>query len=295
MNFRLVSYALFACFFMLSCEKSININSPSATPIFDELKQYDLAYGPDSVSAYRMDVCLPKGRTGNTPVVIMLHGAYWMSGGKETMTRWQDSFLSNHIASININVRKADTISVHYQEIVEDIHRAINYVAAHSKEWGIRNSGYVLIGMNSGGHMSLLYTHKYNYDDMVKAVIALAAPSDLTDDMYLSNMIALDKLKELAAITGAPYIQGSGVPAAYIEASPRFYPKKTPTLLIHGKVDGVVPFNQINAYQVILNNNKCYNRLFPLTTAGFDLGLTDPATAGTVYKEMENWCWQFGA
>lgn len=293
MNLRLVFSALFACFFMLSCEKSISINNPSANPNLDELKQYNVAYGTDS--AYRMDVCLPKGRAGNTPVVILLHGAYWTTGTKETMTRWQDSFLRNHIAAININVRNADTLGVHYLDIVEDMHNAINYISAHSKEWGIRNSGYVLVGMNSGGHMALLYTHKYNFDDMIKAVIALAAPSDLTDDMYLSNMIALGKLKELEAITGKPYVLGTGVPAAYLDASPRFYPKKTPTLLIHGKVDGVVPFNQASAYQVILNNTKCYNRLFPLTAAGYDLNLTDPAVAGTVFKEMQNWCWQFGA
>jgi dipeptidyl aminopeptidase/acylaminoacyl peptidase len=130
---------------------------------------------------------------------------------------------------------------------------------------------------------------------MIKAVIALAAPSDLTDDMYLSNMIALGKLKELEAITGKPYVLGTGVPAAYLDASPRFYPKKIPTLLIHGKADDVVPFNQAGAYQVILNNTKCYNRLFPLSAAGYDLNLTDPAVAGTVFKEMQNWCWQFGA
>lgn len=293
MNLRLVFAALFACFFLLSCEKSISINNPSATPNFDELRRTNIAYGTDS--AHRMDISLPKGRTGNTPVVILMHGAYWTSGAKETMSRWQDSFLNNHIAAININVRKADTISVHYQDIVEDIRNAIDYISAHSKEWGIRNTGYVLIGMNSGGHMSLLYTHKYNYDDRIKAVIALAAPSDLTDDMYLSNMIALNKLKELEAITGQPYIQGTGVPATYLDASPRFYPKKTPTLLIHGKADDVVPFNQTNAYQVILNNTKCYNRLLPLPAAGYDLGLTDPVVAETVFREMQNWCWQFGA
>jgi len=293
MKLRLLLGAFILCFGLSSCDKRISISNTSATPDVKELKLYDIAYGAHP--AHKMDICLPKSRNASTPVVILLHGSYWSTGVKESMSRWQDSFLNNSIGAININFRNADTADIHYQEIIEDIHSAINYITAHSKEWNIKSTGYVLVGMNSGGHMALLYTHKYNYDNVIKATIALASASDLTDDMYLSNMIAKGKLDELRAITGMSFISGSGLPTPYIEASPRFFPKKIPTLMIHGKTDDVVPYNQADAYHLILDNAKCVNRLYTLPTAGHDLNLNNTNTAGVVFHEMSSWCWQFGS
>ena len=292
MNIRVLLSALLICCTMLSCDKSISLGDTSMSKKVDELRLNDLTYGTGN--AHKMDVSLPQGRSGKNPVVILLHGSYWTTGDKQSMSRWQDSFTRSNIGVININTRNADTSGVHYQEIVEDIRAAINYVSAHSAEWNIRNSGYVLMGMNSGGHLALLYTHKYNYDGKIKAVIGLAAASDLTDDRYISNMIAGSKEKELVAITGKEFATGSGLPVQYMEASARFYPKKTPTLLIHGKADDIVPFSQANAFHLLLDNQQCYSRLLPVAGAGHDLNLSNQASAAAIHQEMQRWCWDFG-
>lgn len=295
MNIRILLGAFFALFFITGCDKNIPVgNGTTMNPGGKtEQKLSNIAYGTDS--AYKMDVYLPKNRNISTPVVILLHGSYWVGGDKKDMNVWQDSFLNNGIATVNINFRLADTFKIHSDSIMADIKRAVDNIVLNSTKWNIKSSGYIMAGMNSGGHLALLYSYKYNYGNKVKGVMALAAPADLTDDTYLNGLVSTGKIEYLEAITGAKYTAGTSVPVAFWEASPRFYPKNIPTLLIHGLADDVVSYAQPNVLHGILDANNYYNRLVPVPAVSHDLSLGNATIAGNIFHEMKSWCLQFGS
>lgn len=197
-----------------------------------------ISYGPHTRNT--LDIYLPEKRDSKTPVILLVHGGSWFEGDKSAFTDLAKYWREKGYAAATMNYRFTNTPekNIHPAQ-VNDIAKAIDFIGSKSAEWKIAADKFALQGASAGGHLSLLYTYKYDAGNKVKAVLSMAGPTDLT-------------------VMGGPgashaqtvhWLMGSSVqanPAAYIDASPVSHVTAAakPTLLYHGKLDVVVPYQQ---------------------------------------------------
>lgn len=201
---------------------------------------FSISYG--SYSRNRMDIALPKNRSTNTPVVIMIHGGAWVMGDKSYFSKDIQDFADAGIACATIDYRFAsDRNNFHHDDLVADIRKALDFIASKSDEWQVSPNRFGLIGHSAGGHLALSTAYSKNSDHRIKAVVSWAGLIDLTDHDQL-------------AITGADQLfraylgLGLETPAdssEYRRASPYYMVNSSsvPTLLLHGTEDPGVPYS----------------------------------------------------
>lgn len=266
-----------------ACTKSENPAPPSST---EEAKMLNISYGADTRN--KMDVYLPKNRTAATPFVILIHGGAWVAGNKEDFHPFQDFLLARGYASVSMNYRYVST-TVHYQQLMEDVDKAVSYCASKSGEWNIRSSRLIISGASAGAHMALLYGYKYDTGNRISGIIALSGPTDLTDPAMLNYAASIGLIGVLNALAGATYVAGQPVDPKFAAASPLKQAKNIPTLLMHGTADLTVPYSQAELLKNHLNQLGYTNKLITITGAGHDLGLNVPANLALVESEFRAW------
>lgn len=193
-----------------------------------------------------MDVYLPEKRDKNTPVILLVHGGSWLEGDKSAFTDLAKYWRDKGFVAATMNYRFTNTAenNIHPAQ-VNDIAKAIEFIGSKSNEWIISPDKFALQGASAGAHLSLLYTYNYDTGNKVKTVISLAGPTDLTAIQSAGPA----QIQVVQWLIGA---SPQANPAAYVQASPITHVKSTskPTLMFHGKLDIVVPYQQ----SVDLNN-----------------------------------------
>lgn len=264
--FRL-SVFLFSAFMVSSCD----FGSDDPDIFLAEEIIVDYGYGPQN--RQKMDVFLPEGRSSTTPVVILIHGGFWVEGDKNDLLPVQQQLLNVDIASVNLNYNYVSPVN-DYRGLMADVALALQKVKENAPDWGISNGQYHLVGFSAGGHMAMLYGYEYRQAGEVATVVSVAGPVGLTPDL-LENPILSGPLRlPLEWLTGASLPANAQDPnyAFYLNASPITYGSKAvPTLLIHGTADQIVPFEQSLALKQALDLEGINNRLVPLEGASHDI------------------------
>ena len=200
-------------------------------------EMFNVSYGADPEQT--MDVYLPAGRSDeDTPVIILLHGGFWMAGSKEDMNvvvpeikqRFPDH------AIVNINYRLATNVDPAYPKQINDIDAVMNELKSGNYHV---SDDYALIGFSAGAHLSMLYGYAFNTENDVKAVCNIVGPADFTDPAY-ADFEMYDYL--------ALYVTGSSAPSAeMIEAvNPvaHITAQAPPTISFYGGMDPLIPPSQ---------------------------------------------------
>lgn len=218
-------------------------------------------YGVDAAQV--MDVQLPAGRSVRTAVVVFIHGGAWEGGDKAVFTPTDISkFVAQGYACVNINYRLASVpLNIHDPLLSNDVTAALDYVAQHATDYVVAPSTFALVGHSAGAHLALLAAYRYDPQHRIKAVVSLSGPTDLTAPSFLAipdvqgileRYLGSTKLAQPAQWAGASPV------AQATSASP-------PTLIVHGQLDGLVPYAQaaaLHARLVALKVPDDY-RLFP--------------------------------
>ena len=187
-----------------------------------------------------MDVYLPEKRDRNTPVILLVHGGSWYEGDKSAFTDLAKYWRDKGYAAATMNYRYTHTAENNINPAqVNDIGKAIDFIASKSTDWQVSGDKFALQGASAGAHLSLLYIYNYDSGNKVKTVISMAGPTDLTKIQGAG----------VAQAQVAEWLIGSTFqanPTAYALASPITYvtAKSKPTLIFHGKLDVVVPYQQ---------------------------------------------------
>lgn len=162
-----------------------------------------------------------------------MHGGGWVAGDKEDYSDWARGLSGKGYAVFNINYRLCDA-SVTWRDQIDDIDHAVDYIRTASGSMIFSNSRIALMGVSAGGHLSLLYVHRYDPAKKIATVISLAGPTDITDtglhDMLIPKGFDIDSVFTSNADKHA--------------ASPLESVSDTPTLIFHGQVDDTVPWKQ---------------------------------------------------
>jgi len=237
MFFRCFLISLTVCMF-LSCKKSgVTARQSNLT----DSSAVDIPYG--AVPAQKMDIYLPAGRsTTSTPFMVVVHGGGWTGGDKgefNTIISQLKILLPNY-AFFNINYRLFDGTNNQYPAQEEDVKLAVNFISNKSAEYNISNK-LVMMGASAGAQLALLQAYKYTQPFRSVAAVSFYGPTDMVE--FYNNPPSPALQPSLYALFGTSPEQNMW---AYQQASPAFFVASTssPTLLLHGNLDQLVPVAQ---------------------------------------------------
>ena len=251
------------------CKKAGNEQVSEALKNEDFL---NISYG--IYSRNTLDMYLPAVRDKNTPVIILVHGGSWFEGDKSMFTDLAKYWRDKGYAAATMNYRLTHTTenNIHPAQ-VNDIGKAVQFISSKTIGWQISPDKIALQGASAGAHLSLLYTYAYNANNKVKAVISMAGPADLTNGQNASAL----QIEVVSWLIGSSF---QANPAAYTQASPVTHvsAESKPTLIFHGKLDGVVPYPQSVGLKNRLDQYAVKNKLVLYEDTGHEVpNLTNTA------------------
>lgn len=241
----------------------------------------NLSYGPDQ--RHQLDIYFPLVRDSSTAVVILIHGGGWVAGNKTDWSAEQiNSITESGYAVAAINYRYADG---NFRHQMQDVQLAIDYINNKAPGWRIGENRFSLMGASAGGHLSLLYGHGFDSAHVVKAIISLCGPTDMSDPLFQQYAANYQIAYVFEQFLGAS-MQAN--PQVYRDASPVNYHSNIPTLFIHGSLDNLVPpahsqtmFDTLNAYGIITDTTFYGNAGHDVTAGG--------ANSQQIYSDVKNW------
>ena len=264
---------------LFSCKEKPNEPEDTVLPnTYIEIK--DFKYGEHPLQA--MDIYLQENRNLSTPLVILVHGGSWVGGDKSQFNL--NPYLKAGMNVVNINYRLANGQDILCEEIITDIHSAVSAVRANTKRWNIRSGNYILWGNSAGGHLSQLYAHKYDANNVISAVVSFGGPTKLDD---IESFDLEQHYYLLLKLTGKPW-NGGELPEVYRNYSPYYAGNYKPSFLIHGEKDALVPLRQAVLMQQKLTERGVDNDIFILSNAGHSgEGAPDKETQEVILKSYE--------
>jgi alpha-L-fucosidase 2 len=208
----------------------------------------DIVYGEAGGEKLLLDAHLPEG-AGNSPVAILVHGGGWGSGAKDgDITPLMEPLSAAGFTWFSINYRLAPAHG--WPACYDDVRTAIRWVKAHAADYKGDINRIALIGYSAGGHLTCLAAVRADDDTRVRAVVALAAPTDLPADVARRGGLS----GSLAALLDHPAAVDAAAAKTLEEMSPIHHlkPGLPPFLLIHGNEDKSVPHGQSEIFQAKL-------------------------------------------
>jgi acetyl esterase/lipase len=212
--------------------------------------------------------------------LVYLHAGGWQQFDKDTYTRPFFSYLAaqGHVI-MDVSYRlchEADLFG-----IVGDVKRAIAWIKANAKRYGVDPKRVVAAGGSAGGHLALLAAYTSNHpqldpedvrgaDTSVRAVISYYGLPDVrwlgTQPGKPSSRAFIEFGKKVGYVTASEYLEWpdimrkllGGLPpevpdvAALMSPITHVGPHCPPTLLFHGSHDRVVPVQDArNLYRAL--------------------------------------------
>lgn len=191
------------------------------------------------------------------PGVLLIHGGAWTVGSRMLATWYARKLAESGYVAAAIDYRKMPQYS--FPACLDDAETALKWLVQHATPYGLDPGRVAVMGDSAGGHLALLLASKtwssleQNTDEkehsvQVKAAVGLYPPSDLT------YYVRAHKNKIKSSFTRwfmNRFLQTSdNNKEAFSSASPLYglHPGMCPVLLIHGKRDSVVPWEQSATY-----------------------------------------------
>ena len=245
----------------------------------------DIQYGPYKENT--LDISLPEGRTGSTPVIILVHGGAWTGGDKSDFSFLRGYLSDRGFAAISVNYRLARVKGTGISNILDDMGYVIAYVKEKSYYWTFSRDIIFLTGYSAGGHIVLLYSFSRAAEGTIRGVVSYCGLTDLTDpdlEMSLRRMnenetpLAKKSFDRIAFVTGPDRNMR-------IADSPLFITRDIPVLLICGKMDEIIPWTQSENLHKKMKEQGFDSTLHVYPDMGHDI----TSYYGKIMKITEEW------
>jgi acetyl esterase/lipase len=161
-----------------------------------------------------LDLYAPQGAK-SAPVVIFVHGGYWMAGDKSNARHLPEFLCGRGFLFVTVNYRLAPAAK--HPALIQDVARAVAWVHDHIGEQGGDPAQLFLTGHSAGAHLvALLGTDAKRLKELGKPLSVLRAVIPLDSAaMDLRGVAANDRRAD------SPYRAAFGDdPAAWADASP---------------------------------------------------------------------------
>lgn len=210
-----------------------------------------ISYGADSLQWGVLRV--PEGE-GPHPVIVMMHGGCWVGLHRpRNVEPLMEALTERGWATWSLSHRQAVDEGGGWTGTFEDVGSGIDHLRELAGPNGLDTTRVVTMGHSAGGHLAIWAAGRGGYQ-----------PADelyVTNPLLLAGAVSLDGIPDLRAHVAQEVNPcGDGVyqlmehrpedaPARYAEASPaERLPLGVPQLMLHGRADYVVPWQQITAY-----------------------------------------------
>ena len=243
-----------------------------ADPLFKRTE--DVIYGRKFGTALTLDVYTPTKNANGAAVVVVLSGG-WVSDHSFQengfRARFADPMLKRGYAVFGVVHGCQPKFTI--PEAVADVNRAVRFIRAHAKDYGIDPERIGICGASAGGHLSLMQgmagdlgnsTARDPIDRVssrVQAVACFYPPTDFMNygekDKFafdpngtLKNYrTAMDIREKDSKTNQLEHVSDEKLREAARKISPLEHvtPDDPPTLIIHGDKDNLVPIQQAEA------------------------------------------------
>lgn len=259
----------------------------------NEIEVKSFSYKIVNGKELKIDLYYPMDKTKKTyPLVYFCHGGGWISGFRNQRNNisWCRYLASKGFIASSIDYRYGYKYTI--EDILSDYSDGLDFIKMNFQDLKIDKKNIVLMGLSAGGHLALLYstfnTFMGNQDAVkgIKSVVAYYPPSDLKDLFDKDNKSLFARFSASRTLKGTPKEEEE----VYRNASPINWvsDKMIPTLLVHGKLDNVVPFeSSIKLIKIFKKFNVKFR--FLVHNKGphsFDTVLKDYKTVDTIKKTI---------
>lgn len=205
----------------------------------------DVVYSEPGGEKLRMDIYRPEGE-GPHPAVLLVHGGGWLGGSKAGHQGTGEWLARNGYVACSIDYRLAPQYP--YPAALDDCQRAVRWVRAHAREYGINPKRVGALGDSAGGHLVALIGVRDTRDNSDRELARFSSRPDAVVPYYGAfELVRMWKIemahKPLTAWLGGP---PEGYEKVYRAASPTegITRKAPPFLILHGNKDTVNPEEQ---------------------------------------------------
>ena len=221
----------------------------------------NVPYNNDTLKKHQLDLYIPANATGDTPLLVMVHGGGWIGNDKYAhmgyMPNTVAAVLNSGIAIACIDYRYAQDAV--YPGILQDCNQAVTFLYDHAKEYHLDVDRFAVMGFSAGGHLaSVMGTSQNNkvkslyFEDSYrpfeyKAVVDFYGPSDLTLLSGNEDPTSPEGILIGAAPLLRPDLAKAASPITYIDKD------DPPFLIFHGEKDNIVPNTQSKLFNAWLN------------------------------------------
>ena len=204
----------------------------------------NVTYGTANNRENRVDLYLPRGADGPTPVLMYIHGGGWVGGSKESSVLRLLPWLEQGWAVVNVQYRLGQVSLA--PAAVEDCLCALRWVIRNAEDYNIDPARIVVTGNSAGGHLALT-------TGMVPASAGLDRQCPGNEELSVAAIINWYGITDVGDLLDGPNMKTYAVtwmgslPNRYEIAervSPLTYVRSglPPILSIHGDADPTVPY-----------------------------------------------------
>ncbi len=204
----------------------------------------NVTYGVANNRENKVDLYLPRGVDGPTPVLMYIHGGGWVGGSKESSVLRLLPWLEKGWAVVNVQYRLG-AVSL-APAAVEDCLCALRWVIRNAEEYDIDPDRIVVTGNSAGGHLALT-------TGMIPASAGLDRQCPGNEELSVAAIINWYGITDVADLLDGPNMKTYAVTwmgslpnrlAIADRVSPLTYVRAElpPVLSIHGDADPTVPY-----------------------------------------------------
>lgn len=206
----------------------------------------DIVYATPDGQQLRLDLDLPD-RTGDVPLVVMVHGGGWSGGNRQEFTSPELVEAGFAVATVDYRLSPDAMFPAH----IQDVKAAVRYLRGHAVEYHIDPRRVGAWGSSAGAHLVSLLAlagpeagwdvgAHLEQSSGVQAVVSWFGPTD-----FRGMDAALPKAKGyvLHAFGEDPEVWRQGSPVTWVK------PGAPPFLFMHGDQDTLVPLGQSQILQ----------------------------------------------
>lgn len=229
----------------------------------------------DASSTQTIDLYLPSGVDGPTPVVVLIHGGAFQMGDSSMEAGYAQALVDNGFAVAAVNYRLSGEAA--YPAGAQDVKAAVRYLRANAAEYNINPDRVAAWGQSAGGYLANLLgatgDQQTIFDDSslgnadqssaVQAVVSWFGPSDFaTMDEQAAEVAACAGRAQSHGTADSPESAWLGEAVATSEKTESTdlsgYVATASTLpawyLAHGDSDCLVPAGQSAELQAALED-----------------------------------------
>ena len=194
------------------------------------------------------------------PAIVFFFGGGWTGGTPDHFKVQAEYLASRGIIAFCPDYRVNSRQGTSPFESVKDAHSAMRYLKAHSRVLGIDSDKIVAAGGSAGGHLAA-------------CTAIIDEINEETDDLKISTKPFALVLFNPVVDTGKRGYGSEKVLGREFEISPVHHITAgiVPTLIMHGKEDTTVPYENVVRFESLMKQegNKCKLKAYKNQTHGF--------------------------